>query len=60
MVLLQYRQKLDENPRNVASGINKGLSMTLSFCEPRRTMKISSETEIGLEDKGVPLIRTLR
>lgn len=27
--------------------------MTLSFREPRRTMKISSETEIGLGDKSV-------
>ena len=25
--------------------------MTISFCGSRRTMKISSETEIGLEDK---------
>ena len=44
----------------MASGINIGLSMTISFCEPCRTMKISSETEIGLEDKGVLFIRTLR
>ena len=34
--------------------------MTLSFREPCRTMKISSGAEIGLEDKNVLLIRTLR
>jgi hypothetical protein len=44
----------------VASGINIGFSMTLSFCEPCGTMKISSGAEIGLEDKSVLLIRTLR
>ena len=53
-------KKSSKNLRKVASGINIGLSMTLSFCEPCRTMKISSETEIGLEDKNVLLIRTLR
>ena len=30
--------------------------MTLSFFEPCGTMKISSEAEIGLEDKGVMFI----
>jgi len=44
----------------VTSGINIGLSMTLSFFEPCGTMKISSEAEIGLEDKGVLLTKTLR
>ena len=44
----------------MASGINIGLSMTISFFEPCRMMKISSGAEIGLEDKNVLLIRTLR
>ena len=50
---VQAAQKSGENQPKVESGINIGLSMTLSFSVQFGAMKTSSESEIGLEDKNV-------